>query len=334
MLGHDPIANSPVSSPLLEAYRAGKSITAIAKQFQCCRETIYKRLARLGIDTRNRFSNGYKKPGDDKKIIAAYRAGKTITAIAKEARLSRSNIRKRLIKNGITPPNPPRIAANHVLTKDLIADYLAGVKQAEMAKKYGMSALGIYYRLIRAGIQPNRKPRRPKRTRKPRRSKVNTSLVIELYRQGKTHHEIALEAGCSTSWVTKLLADLVAQGIVERQKKPEPKSGGYASKDGLVALIRTAQETNTLPPELVEIVYKIVDGLWYRYRHLRCVPLDDAKQEAILLVWANICRIVFDRGSVFCYLTTICHNYLKSQKRTLDNNRCESLYDVEGKLIY
>lgn len=93
---------------IIDRYRAGDTIVALAEAYDTTTSTIAHRLKRAGVKTRTAPQAG-KLPADE--VIAAYtKHGETIRSLAEKYGVSRDTVRVFLIKHGVQmrPTGTPR----------------------------------------------------------------------------------------------------------------------------------------------------------------------------------------------------------------------------------
>jgi transposase len=115
----------------------------------------------------------------------------------------------------------------------IVALYLEGRTQVDVARLFGGTRQTVARYVRRAGVVGPRPPRRPPRPPAPR-PVVDTERIIELYRQGHTQKAVAAIVGCSRKAVVRVVRQA---GVVRR---------GYMPRLDLEEIRRRAEAGQTL----------------------------------------------------------------------------------------
>lgn len=89
---------------IIEMYQAGVKIPEIQRQVGCGKSAVWRALRRAGVErTRKRPAGGRPAPLGERadEIVAAYRAGRTMDAIAEEFQGTRTGVRYVLVREGV-----------------------------------------------------------------------------------------------------------------------------------------------------------------------------------------------------------------------------------------
>jgi hypothetical protein len=177
-----------LTTVVAEAYRAGRSATAIARDMKCDRKTIYRALQRAGCVPRGRSASARLRhqeltPALFADLRAAYDAGGQPRKIASAFGCRPWHVYLALRRTGGVPRgravssrlnNQPRFEPS--ADARIAEEYVAGLSLRQLAARHGSGILAIKRALARAGV-----PLRSKRFNDQVRSADSTgdSATIE-----------------------------------------------------------------------------------------------------------------------------------------------------------
>jgi uncharacterized protein (DUF433 family) len=121
------------------AYRAGKTVEALAEQYGVSLSTVCRALDRAGQPRRQQGRRETGVPGREAEIVAAYNAGATIAEIAQRFGCSTMPIREALVRAGVERRGPGRVRAVAGQEAAIAAAYEAGATTAELAALHNVS---------------------------------------------------------------------------------------------------------------------------------------------------------------------------------------------------
>jgi superfamily II DNA or RNA helicase/transposase-like protein len=185
------IASHPEAKPtreaVVEAYKADKKVSQIAKQLSISYEAVYKHLKKAGV-----YDSPLHKTRllSDEVVVAAYRKHKSVVKTAQVLGISTETVRTRLKKAGTRVAKSAKIYA----TPELIDAYsnLGSVRKA--AAKLGLSKESATKMLKNSGIDTSKKPFR-----------ITREELRRLYSQHRTTTNVAQVCRVSVNTISKEL---------------------------------------------------------------------------------------------------------------------------------
>jgi transposase-like protein len=137
---------------LVEGYLSGSSLAQLAQEVGTYPEAVRKVLLRRGVKCR---PVGRFRQEDEERIVGQYVAGASLSAIARQEGCTIEGIRKVLMRHRIErrPKGNTARILDETEQKRLLADYEAGLWQAELAEKYGIPQHTVSAYLRAAGVK-------------------------------------------------------------------------------------------------------------------------------------------------------------------------------------
>jgi transposase-like protein len=147
-----------------------------------------------------RKSEAQDKLNEECKVVEAYEEGRTEIGLAREFRMGTKRVREVLIKAGAPVKrrrSPTRV--NEETKEDIVSDYSNGLKQDEIAERYGLTQARISSILAKYQVRTI-----PSHVR--RMTDLETAeKIASAYQSGLSQAEVALKIGMSVSGVHKVL---------------------------------------------------------------------------------------------------------------------------------
>jgi transposase-like protein len=145
---------------LVEAYKAGESILAIAKRLRTNTRRVMRVLDESGLSWRHPGGKKRFSDEDSAEFARAYRAGETLTQIAKQHRASTQVIRRYLLRAGVElrPVGAPAFWTDE-RKAEAVRRHQAGEQIKDSAKAMGCGTTTLTNTLIELGV--HERPSRP-----------------------------------------------------------------------------------------------------------------------------------------------------------------------------
>lgn len=181
-----------VRDAIVDDYRSGLPLRAIAEAYGCSLETIRRFCRAKGTD-RRRAGVSFRRRWTE--ALDLYMAGATVSTIATLFGVAEDTVRRSVRRAGL----PPRERWPHIASqRDAIVEaYRRGDKGAAIAATFGVTEKTIR-RLVRAAGHPIRKPGWPAPIEPDRIERIGA-----LWRAGVKRMAIAHECGVSEGTVQK-----------------------------------------------------------------------------------------------------------------------------------
>lgn len=164
---------------LLDLYNQGMSLTKIEKFLGFPRSTVGFRLKKLGINIKPQ-PNAKDLPDDE--IIAEYKNGASVSALARKYKVSNWSIHSRLKKAGLKIEQrkvKSSLKREDVSTETLAAQYNAGIKISDLARIHKMDRKTIRTRLQQIGIELKKNANKLTTTRRSSRKTSTKSTALD-----------------------------------------------------------------------------------------------------------------------------------------------------------
>ena len=196
-------------TPIIAAYQAGQSISAIARAQKRAQDTITNVLRANGIPTRRAAPPASVDEATRAAIIASTKAGATHRETAALVGVREYTARRVWAKSGETRDADVRIPAPHAISPAkvdrIIAAYQAGSTAPQAASRYGVSVTTTYQILRNAGIDLRNDRITNHSGGPPRISDDVRAKAIGLYLAGDTAQDVADTLGVSKTFVARLV---------------------------------------------------------------------------------------------------------------------------------
>lgn len=144
-----------------DRYLGGETLEAISRDYGITRERVRQILRNTGVPSLGCRPEHFRKtitPEIEAKIVELGKSGCAQRDIAKTLGVHPLSVSIYIRRHGITPPRAKRARRPDVLerAKGIAADYRAGMKTAEIGRKYGVPQPTIYHFLRIEGVEPGR----------------------------------------------------------------------------------------------------------------------------------------------------------------------------------
>lgn len=210
--GHAPEIRLP-DAEIADLYRKGMATTEIATLFGVSAPLIRRRLRRQGVKWR--YHGGppvrVRRSLPDDVIARKYRAGMTLTDLAKRFSVSHMEIKRRLEEQGIDRrsrgPEAGRLPASMI--RKIVEAHLQGAPVDAISWQLCVSSSVVRQTLIERGLLP-----------KPRQRHPAERTLLRLRSEGRTLEDIARRTGVSQTTVKRRLNRL---GVPTDQPQKQEK---------------------------------------------------------------------------------------------------------------
>lgn len=181
----------------------------------------------------------------DAAIANLYLAGASRREITQELNITFNQVDAAITRSGVSrgrrrgdgPRNDPAVTERN---KQIVAHYVAGISRADIAQEFGVSPGVVSVAVTKAGVAQGR------RSGPSPVIAARNQNIVELYRAGALHREIALQLGISRAAV----ATAIRNAGVAQKRRPTPRPDIAARNNQIMVLYRKGWSHRKIMREL------------------------------------------------------------------------------------